>query len=187
MGYTKPWKVFLPRLEGPAAIFNPAEVENKSVTTPTRGLYPNFHIRLSKSEKIYNDPALEHRFCIVYQLPYPCILSSVLRLSHFVVNSTQYLPQPRRVLRSSHTTSSKMPPSSSSRSSKPKPAEVAAETKKFLKKVAGTWPAYSYLFTQPLAITQDQFPPRSMMSLNPPTFCKYPASSSQGLFSGCAI
>ncbi|KAJ4387679.1 hypothetical protein N0V93_008277 [Gnomoniopsis smithogilvyi] len=63
-----------------------------------------------------------------------------------------------------------MSPSSSSRSSKPKPAEVAAETKKFLKKTAGTWPAYSYLFSQPLAITQDQLPPRPMLNLNPPSF-----------------
>lgn len=72
-----------------------------------------------------------------------------------------------------------MSPSSSSRSSKPKPSEVAAETKKFLKKIAATWPAYSYLFSTPLAITQDQLPPRPMMNLNPPSFCEFIVQQSQ--------
>ncbi|PSR81465.1 hypothetical protein BD289DRAFT_462109 [Coniella lustricola] len=63
-----------------------------------------------------------------------------------------------------------MPSSSSSRSSKPKPAEVAAETKRFLKKCAPSWPAYADLYAQPLAITQSQLPIRPSMSLGPPNF-----------------
>lgn len=66
-----------------------------------------------------------------------------------------------------------MPSASSSRSAKPKPAEVAAETKKFLKKCAGTWPARAYLYAQPLAICPTQFPARPMMSLAPPVFCEF--------------
>lgn len=76
----------------------------------------------------------------------------------------------------------KMPPGSSSRSSKPKPSEVAAQTKRntipyIRKHYANTWPLYSYLFSNPLSFTPDQFPQRPMGLANP-TFC---TSTSSGL------
>lgn len=80
-----------------------------------------------------------------------------------------------------------MSPSSSSRSSKPKPAEVAAETKKFLKKYGAAWQAFSYLFAQPLAITPDQFPPRPMASLAPPIFRKCSRSKLPGRGVTCHV
>lgn len=69
-----------------------------------------------------------------------------------------------------------MPSASSSRSSKPKPAEVAAKTKKFLKedREARSWPARALLYAQPLAISHMHFPSRPVMSLAPPVFCKSP-------------
>lgn len=68
-----------------------------------------------------------------------------------------------------------MPPGSSSKSSKPKPSEVAAQTKKYViphirKHHASTWPLYSYLFPKPLSYTPDMFPARPM-SLSNPNFC----------------
>lgn len=69
-----------------------------------------------------------------------------------------------------------MPSASSSRSSKPKPAEVAAETKRFLRKCAGTWPARAILYAQPCSISHTHFPARPMMSLAPPVFCESPTA-----------
>ncbi|KAF3763092.1 hypothetical protein M406DRAFT_261961 [Cryphonectria parasitica EP155] len=63
-----------------------------------------------------------------------------------------------------------MPSSSSSRSSKPRPAEVAAETKRFIKNSAGAFNGYAYLFAQPLAMSYTEFPHRPTMNLNPPIF-----------------
>ncbi|KAI3395344.1 hypothetical protein diail_1400 [Diaporthe ilicicola] len=65
-----------------------------------------------------------------------------------------------------------MPPGSSSKSSKPKPSEVAAQTKRNIipyirKHYASTWPLYSYLFSNPLSFTPDQFPQRPMGLANP--------------------
>ncbi|KAJ0116840.1 hypothetical protein J7T55_009991 [Diaporthe amygdali] len=65
-----------------------------------------------------------------------------------------------------------MPPGSSSRSSKPKPSEVAAQTKRttipyIRKHYANTWPLYSYLFANPLGFTPDQFPQRPLGLANP--------------------
>ncbi|KUI63140.1 hypothetical protein VP1G_10252 [Cytospora mali] len=65
-----------------------------------------------------------------------------------------------------------MPPGSSSKSSKPKPSEVAAQTKKYIiphirKHHASTWPLYSYLFPKPLSYTPDMFPARPVTLSNP--------------------
>ena len=73
-------------------------------------------------------------------------------------------------------------PSGSSRPSKPKPSEVAADTRKnylpmIKKHYASTWPTHSYLYQQPLA--QCRFVDRPL-DLSPPHFCKSPSLSYSG-------
>jgi hypothetical protein len=64
--------------------------------------------------------------------------------------------------------------SSSSKSSKPKPSEVAAETKKYyipliLKEYGNKWKTYSYIYHQPLA--QLNFVERPL-DISAPQFCE---------------
>lgn len=68
-------------------------------------------------------------------------------------------------------------PSSSSKSSKPKPSEVASETKKYYTPLikheyANRWQTCSYICRQPLIDIQfEDRPP----SVTPPVFCKHDA------------